>query len=363
MSKILYCASSLSHINSFHLPYIEELRRRGHEVFVLANGEDADFNIPFEKKITSARNFKEVKRIRKILDTEGFDTAILNTSLASFFVRLAMRKKARPATVNVVHGYLFPLYAKGLRARLKRSVLLLAERLLRKKTDKVVTMNSEDTAIALKYRLGTCVSECSGMGITADGVERNRNKLRSELAMDKKTVIFFAGELSARKNQELLISLMPEIRAEITNAELWLAGDGDKLDGQIKLKEKLGIQDCVRHLGKIDNVRDYMAACDLYVSAANIEGLPFNIVEALTEGADVVASDIKGHRDILEDGAGLLFTPGDKEDAKSKMLSLLLGRVSIDSEAKRTAAMRYERSRVFQETLLKITTENERTRI
>jgi len=360
MSKILYAASSVSHINSFHLPYIEALRDMGHEVLIMASGEGADFNIPFEKKITSRRNFREVKNIRKILDGEAFDTVILNTSLASFFIRLALRKSSRPITVNVVHGYLFPLHAEGLRARIKRKILLAAENLLRKKTDKVVTMNAEDTAIALKYRLGTSVTECRGMGIKPDKAPRDRAKLRAELGMNGKTVIFFAGELSARKNQTFLINLMPKIRAEIPNAELWLAGDGDKLAEQKSLVESLELANCVFHIGRIDNVRDYMAACDLYASAAKIEGLPFNLIEALMQGVKVTASDIKGHRDILGEGAGLLFSPEDECDAIDKILALLRSESTANQEAREEAVHRYEFDEVFYETLIKITTENER---
>ena len=51
MSKILYAASTMAHIHSFHEDYIAALRRDGHTVLVMAKGADADFDIPFEKKI------------------------------------------------------------------------------------------------------------------------------------------------------------------------------------------------------------------------------------------------------------------------------------------------------------------------
>lgn len=348
------------HIRSFHLPYIEALRASGHEVLIMASGEGADFNIPFQKKITSVKNFKEVKSIRKILDAEKFDTVILNTSLAAFFIRLAMRRRERPTVVNLVHGYLFPIKAVGLRARFKRRLLLTAERLLRGKTDKIVTMNKEDTEIALKYRLAPSVIECRGMGIMPDEAPRDREALRRELGMDGKQIILFVGELSARKNQTFLIELMPSIRAEFPNAELWLIGDGDKYGEQRALVSSLGLEDCVYHLGRREDARNFTAACDLYISASHIEGLPFNIVEALMLDAPTVASDIKGHRDILADGAGFLFAPGDKADALNKIIPILKGDANISKKACDAAVLRYRFSEVFLDTLDKITTENER---
>jgi predicted outer membrane protein len=130
MSKILYAASVASHLRAFHERYISALKAEGHEVKTLASGEGVDYNVPFEKKMLSSANKKCRKEIRKILDTEHFDTVILNTSLAAFHIRLAARKRNRPRIVNIVHGYLFPEFAEGLKQKIKRLMLLFAEKLL-----------------------------------------------------------------------------------------------------------------------------------------------------------------------------------------------------------------------------------------
>jgi glycosyltransferase EpsD len=198
------------------------------------------------------------------------------------------------------------------------------------------------------------------MGIKPDESPRDRQSLRLELGMDGKQIILFVGELSARKNQTFLIELMPSIRAEFPNAELWLIGDGDRYGEQRTLVASLGLEDCVYHLGRREDARNFTAACDLYISASHIEGLPFNIVEALMLGAPTVASDIKGHRDILADGAGILFAPGDKSDALNKIIPILKGDANISKKACDAAVLRYRFSEVFTDTLDKITTENER---
>ena len=68
--KILIVASTMVHIKNFHLPYIEEFKRRGHTVLTLANGEEADFNIPFKKKALCLKNLLLVSKIKKILKRE-----------------------------------------------------------------------------------------------------------------------------------------------------------------------------------------------------------------------------------------------------------------------------------------------------
>ena len=54
--KILIAASNMTHINNFHVSYIEKFKQEGHEVYTLAKGEEADFNIPFEKNVLSFGN-------------------------------------------------------------------------------------------------------------------------------------------------------------------------------------------------------------------------------------------------------------------------------------------------------------------
>ena len=163
MSKILYAASTLSHINNFHLPYIEKLREEGHTVKVMASGKGADFNIPFVKSLLSLKNLFSCRKIKKILKQESFDAIILNTTLAAFYIRSALPNKNRPKVVNIVHGYLFSQKG-GLKSRL----LLFCEKLMRKKTDTVIVMNGEDMDIATKNRLSiNGVKMTRGMGAVA----------------------------------------------------------------------------------------------------------------------------------------------------------------------------------------------------
>ena len=72
--KILIAASNMVHINNFHRPYIEELKKAGHDVFVMAKGEGADFDIPFVKRSLSFSNFKLSYKIRDILKKEEFES-------------------------------------------------------------------------------------------------------------------------------------------------------------------------------------------------------------------------------------------------------------------------------------------------
>jgi glycosyltransferase involved in cell wall biosynthesis len=189
----------------------------------MANGKSADFDIPFEKKFFSKKNKECRGKIREILDREHFDLIILNTTLAAFHIRLAARRKARPRIVNIAHGFLFSEHQRGLRAKVKALILLIAEKILRGKTDAILTMNDEDHRIATRQNLvhGPIIPTF-GMGVPDPRFNLKPGEIRKKYAKDSDYVILFAGELSKRKNQRFLIDAMPDLIAKIPEAKLWL---------------------------------------------------------------------------------------------------------------------------------------------
>ena len=348
MSKILYAAGTMDHIKSFHLPYLDALRADGHEVLVMAKGRDADFDIGFVKKMLSSKNTECRKKIKKILKREKFDVIILNTTLAAFHIRLCLPKKRRPKVINLVHGYMFPKSVKTARDK----IFLFCERFLRKKTDHIMVMNGEDYEIATDNKL--CIGEIRmtlGMGASVSETVLPPETIRKYTESEGKYVLCFVGELYKAKNQRMLICALPEIQLDIPNAVLWLVGEGaDRLE-LIDLADELKISNSVCFVGRRKNPCDYIRACDLYVSASEKEGLPFNIMESLGCGKVTLASDIKGHRDLIEDGkSGILYPFGDITDFVSKVKAIHDGKISIAPEDAVSRYSVYSKNNAFPST-------------
>lgn len=352
MSKILYVASTMSHINNFHQPYIRALRSEGHEVLTMAKGAGADYDIPFVKKLFSHGNAECRRQIKKIVADGGFDAVVLNTSLAAFHVRFAIGGKRRPKVINIVHGYLFDKKAPGV----KDKILLLCEKILAPKTDKLLVMNEDDLEIAKKHKLSKSAPiEILGMGAVAGKTERTSGQVRAEMLSEGKYVMCFVGELSERKNQRQLISALSEIKLHIPEAMLWLVGDGELKRELIDLAEELHLTDSVVFAGKRHNPCDFIRAADLYVSASKIEGMPFNIIEALGSGATVLCSDIKGHRDLVHDGEeGFLFPLDSQDKLVESVLAIYRGERVRDERAAYATYDKYSFDNVFDKTLLAI---------
>ncbi len=304
--KLLYAASTQSHLFRFHMPYIEELRKC-FDVRLMAKGEDVDFPIPFEKSLFSPANLRAVREIRRILRRERFDAAVVNTALAAFLIRFAMwGMKDRPRVLNIVHGYLFADPPQGMKDRL----LLRCERLTRKQTDGIAVMNAKDLEICTRRNL--CMGSTAmirGMGFRfPPELPVPGKELRRRYAPEPEDwLLTFVGELSGRKNQIFLIRAVKQLRREGFPVRLLLVGEGstrELLEAEIG---RLELAESVFLIGNQEPVTPYLAITDLYVSASRTEGLPFNLMEAMACGLPVVASDVKGQQDLLRTAPDCLY--------------------------------------------------------
>ena len=72
-----------------------------------------------------------------------------------------------------------------------------------------------------------------------------------------------------------------------------------------------GLSEHVKLLGYCTNLEKYQQIADVSVSCSRREGLPLNIVEAMLSGTPVVATDNRGHRELIHDGENGAIVPFD----------------------------------------------------
>lgn len=317
--KALFTASTYSHIYHFHRPYLREFSARGWEVHIACGGAPFDIpeadrmiDLPFEKRMTSPRNFAALRVLRRLIAQEGYDLVSCHTSLAACFTRMAvMGLHTRPLTVNTSHGYLFD----DLTPRAKRTLLLGAEKLTAGVTDVLMTMNAWDTDLARREKLARRIVEIPGMGVDFSRLSRPadpsaRHAARAALGFsDADFLLIYAAEFSARKDQKTLLNALPLLPERVG---LLLPGSGTEREACIALAQELGVAHRVAFPGQIRDMASWYALADAACSSSRSEGLPFNIMEAMYCALPVVATAVKGHTDLIDDGeTGLLFPFGD----------------------------------------------------
>ena len=358
--RVLFTASTYSHIVNFHRPYLRAFSHLGFQVDVACGGMPMDIpeaseviHVPFEKSMTSPRNLSAVRALRHTVEEKGYRLVSCHTSLASYFTRMALLGlRRRPKVACTVHGYLFDQDTGAA----KRVLLSGAERMTAPVTDLLMTMNQWDYHYAQSHRLGRKVVNIPGMGVDFARLSQAGHEegaaLRRELGFgEEHFLVIFAAEFSHRKDQETLLralALLPE------QVGLLLPGSGALREECMMLAGELGVAHRVAFPGQVRDMGPWYAAADGAVSSSRSEGLPFNIMEAMYRGLPVAATRVKGHTDLIVEGeTGLLYPFGDVQACAGQIRTLMetpdLARRLGAAAAQ--AVRRYELSRVLPQVM------------
>ena len=124
------------------------------------------------------------------------------------------------------------------------------------------------------------------------------------------------GRLVAEKGYPELLAAMTHV-----DAELWVVGDrlasdhaGSVADDVARVEADPDLAPRIRFLGYRSDIATLLRAADIFVLPSHREGMPQSIIEAMLTGLPVVATDIRGSREEVVDGAtGILIPVADQE--------------------------------------------------
>lgn len=168
-----------------------------------------------------------------------------------------------------------------------------------------------------------------------------RTEVRRELGLaDSSLMVLNVGRLVPEKAQGNLI----RAAANVPNARFFIAGGGplkDKLAQEITAN---GLDGRFTLLGNRDDVPRLLNAADLFVLYSDTEGMPISVMEAMSAGLPVVASDLSGIRQLIpNDSYGTLIEPGNP-DALADTLNALIANPAKLAAQSANARKRIEES-------------------
>lgn len=132
-----------------------------------------------------------------------------------------------------------------------------------------------------------------------------------------------AARLAAEKNQSGLIRAVADCNRRGRAISLELCGDGPLRADLAELSCSLGISDCVRFHGRIEQLEQWYPGLDAMVLPSLTEGLPLAVLEALACGCPVVATNVGEVASVLEGLAGChIIPPGDQAALVAALLAL-----------------------------------------
>jgi len=311
MKKVLFTATVDAHILAFHIPFLKYFKENGYEVHVATNGDekipycDKKIKISFERSPLKLNNIKAIGELRKVVNVEEYDLIHTHTPMGSVVTRLASKKARKNGTrvIYTAHGFHF---FKG--ASIKNWLLFYpVEKYLSRYTDTLITINQDDYELAKKkFKKCKDIQYVPGVGIDEEKFDFTMSKkeklaLRESLGLKEDDfVMIYPAELNQNKNQLMLIHVMEELLKKYTDIHLLLPGK-DSYNGyyQNLVKEK-GMDNNIHFLGFRKDIPRLLNIANLSVASSQREGLPVNILEAMYVGLPIVATNCRGHRDLIE---------------------------------------------------------------
>ena len=146
--------------------------------------------------------------------------------------------------------------------------------------------------------------------------EKIRNEIRKTKNLDNNKICFLGiGRLTDWKGFDILLKGFAEFlkcQEYPQKFILWIAGDGEERENLKNLAKELNINEHVKFLGFVDDVRKILWASDVYVHPSK-EDEPFglSLLQAMSAGLPVIASQSGGIPEMLNRSQGLLFPKSD----------------------------------------------------
>jgi len=162
------------------------------------------------------------------------------------------------------------------------------------------------------------------VGVDIVGLEQrarsiSRSEKRKELGIsEQSTVLITIAELIPRKNHIQVLKALSKLNK--TNFHYLVVGNGESEQQLKKAVNELMLQDKVSFLGFRRDVAELMASSDIFILTSRHEGLTRALMEAMAVGLPIIATDVRGNRDLVKSGENGYLVPLD--DAEQTAIAI-----------------------------------------
>jgi len=261
-----------------------------------------------------------LRRLIALLRNRKIDAVVtVGAGDKMFWGRIAARRLGMPVIISALHSTGWP---DGV-GRLNRMLTPIT-----------------DAFIAVAASHGQYLSEHEGfpaerIAVIPNGVDTvkfapisNVASLRRELGIDELApVVGIVAALRPEKNHELFLEMARRIVRQLPTARFLIVGDGLRRTALEQRTAEIGLESNVLFIGSRDDVPRLLAAMDVFALTSHMEANPISILEAMSVGRPVVATDVGSiHDAVIEGETGHLVPAGDVAHLTERVLSLLIDR-------------------------------------
>jgi glycosyltransferase involved in cell wall biosynthesis len=369
MAKVVHMTTVDMSVRHLLLNQLLALRNAGFEVGAIsAAGPDLGpvraagvphFPVAFTRRMTPLRDLQAAFQIWRLCRRERFTIVHTHQVKAALFGQMAARLAGVPLVINTVHGFYFHEHTPPL----KRRAWIALERFCARFSDVLLSQNREDITTAVET--GICDRgkiEHLGNGIDVRRFDRSAlpesriAKLRADLGIPAGApVIGFVGRLVEEKGLLELFAAVAAIRHRFPGLRFLVVGpvDSDMPDhlGPASAA-RAGIGDITVFAGYRDDMPDLYALMSVLVLPSHREGLPRSPMEASSMGVPIVATDIRGCREVVRPDQNGYLVPVRDAAALGAAIERILGdpvlAARLGQRARELALAEFDEQIIFQ---------------
>ena len=262
---------------------------------------------------------KAVFILRRVIKKKNFEiihaSSVYTTIISKLAVILCFKRKIK--VIMTLHG--------GPTRDIERK----AAKLLNIFSDKVIALSENGKASLTKYGLDE-----GKITIINNGVKPLH---KEETCQKEKIVIGSCGRLTEQKGYEYLIKAAEKI--DMPDLEFWIAGDGEMKETLEKQVQDFEGQDRIKFLGFRKDVNEIMNKMDIFILPSLWEPFGIVIIEAMSLGKTVIATNVGGIPEVLGD-CGILINPANSEEIVDAV-KLLVGNAELRNSLGQKAEERF----------------------
>jgi len=341
--KIATLAAAPLSINVLLRDQIKMLQGEGHEVVAVCGegpmvedvrGDGIQVEtVDFYRELNAIADARALYQLVRLFTRHRFDVVHTHTPKAGLLGPLAARLSGVPYIVHTIHGLLFHQDMP----QLSRNIFWLPEKWTATLATHLLSQSQEDIDVAIKKRLcNRCKIEYLGNGIDIERFDPhkvNGFSIRKQLGIPVDAfVIGCVGRLVLEKGFLELFTAAEELsrNPDFKCARFVIVGpeEPDQKDAiDRRLIDSLQARGLVQFLGWRDDTRDIYSVMDVFVLASYREGIPRACMEAAAMECPVIATNIRGNREVvLHDVSGFLVPVKNASALASAIKSLYIGR-------------------------------------
>ena len=286
--------------------------------------------VKMQRTISPFRDLLALWKLFKYLKREGFNAVNTHTPKAGILGPVAAKLAGVPIVIHTVHGFLFHDKAP----LLKRLFFMVGEKFTATFADYLFSQSREDMDSALKYK----ICRRDRLFYLGNGIDINRfnranlavppERKRKEIGLGPNDlVVGIIARFVYEKGYLEYFRAAAYLAKRFDNVKFLAVGplEPDRKDAvDQKIIRKLGITDKTIFLGMRRDIPELCSVMDVFVLPSYREGIPRTLMEASAMEVPVVATDIRGCREVVSDGETGLLVPVRDHRALAGAVAALL---------------------------------------